>query len=43
MSDFSLSEQDLVKALLKLHNDSNLKPTAIIKQLNSKELTINYY
>lgn len=43
LADFGSSEQDLIKALLKLHNDSTLKPTAIMKQLNNKELVINYY
>lgn len=43
LADFGNSEQDLIKGLLKLHNDSTLKPTAIIKQLNNKELVTNYY
>jgi len=41
--DFGNTDQDLIKALLKLNNDSTLKPTAIIKQLNNKELVINFY
>jgi len=43
LSDFGNSESDLIKALLKLHNDSSLKPTTIIKLLNNKELVVNYY
>jgi len=43
LADFGSLEQYLIKALLKLHNDSTLKPTAIIKQFNNKELVINYY
>ena len=43
LADFGNSEQDLIKSLLKLHNDCTLKPTAIIKQLNNKELVINFY
>lgn len=41
--DFDNSEQNLIKTLLKLHTDTNLKPTGIIKAINSKELVINYY
>jgi len=43
IADFGNSEQDLIKGLLKLHNDSTLKPTAIIKQINNQEIVINFY
>jgi len=43
LSDFGNTDQDLIKAVLRLHNDSTLKPTLIIKQMNNKEITINYY
>jgi serine/threonine protein kinase/ActR/RegA family two-component response regulator len=43
LSDFGKTDQDLIKAVLRLHNDSTLKPTLIIKQMNNKEININYY
>jgi serine/threonine protein kinase/ActR/RegA family two-component response regulator len=42
LADFGGNEQDLMKQLLKYHNDPTLKPTIVTRLLSTKDLTINY-
>jgi serine/threonine protein kinase len=43
VNDFGKDEEDMLKALLKINFDPNMKIMSVVKQVKSRELIINYY